>query len=476
VITLLLVDDDPGLLELTRLFIEKEGGIKIDPAISARLALEKLKKTRYDIIVSDYEMPEMDGIEFLKYVKEMGSDRPFIIFTGRSREDVVIRALNSGADFYLQKGGDPKVQFAELKNMIKHAVRKKRAEEALLWSEENYRTLVESTEDSIYLVDRELRYHFMNTHHQKRLGIPAEHYQNKPYSAFHTPDETERFATAAQHIFSTGLSLQDESEKDGRWFLRTFSPVKNEKTGQVRSVSIISTEITERKLAEEAIRRANEKLNFLSTVTRHDILNRLTFLHGYLQLAKELTRDEKVLEYMARQEEAVEAIGRLIIFTKDYRAVGTTPPEWQHIRIIAHTAVQNLEPYRITCTVNLDTVEIFADHLLTNVFSCLVNNALEHGEGITSLQFSYHETPRYLIVVCEDDGVGIPEHEKEKIFERGYGKGTGFGLFVAKEILGITGMNIRECGVPGRGAMFEIEVPHGMYRFAGNEEEKQVIH
>ena len=117
-ITILLVDDQKVLLDITRLFLERGGDIVVDTALSAQEALIMLSTKKYDAIVSDYEMPEMDGIEFLRTIKKDGVEKPFIIFTGRSREDIVIEALNSGADFYLQKGSDPKVQFAELKNMV----------------------------------------------------------------------------------------------------------------------------------------------------------------------------------------------------------------------------------------------------------------------------------------------------------------------------------------------------------------------
>ncbi|MGC9435906.1 MAG: response regulator [Methanomicrobiales archaeon] len=106
--TILIVDDEPLLLDLTKTYLEKTGGFTVDTAASAREALEMMETTTYDAIISDYEMPEMDGIGFLKTVRGSGSDLPFIIFTGRGREDVVIEALNAGADFYLQKGGQPK--------------------------------------------------------------------------------------------------------------------------------------------------------------------------------------------------------------------------------------------------------------------------------------------------------------------------------------------------------------------------------
>jgi len=134
-IRVLYVDDEPGLLEVSKLFLESEGAFAVDTVTSAYDALTRLKTEQYDAIISDYQMPEMDGITFLKQLKALGSKTPFIIFTGRGREEVVIEALNNGADFYIQKGGEPKSQFAELSNKIRYAVSRKQSEEALGVSE-----------------------------------------------------------------------------------------------------------------------------------------------------------------------------------------------------------------------------------------------------------------------------------------------------------------------------------------------------
>lgn len=252
-IHILLVDDQEELLDITRLFLEKGGDISVDTAISARDALEMLNQKKYDAIVSDYEMPSMDGIEFLKTLKIGHVEKPFIIFTGRSREEVVIEALNSGADFYLQKGTDPKVQFAELKNMIRQAVMRKRVEEALLQSETNYRTLVESTEDSIYMVDRNGRYLFMNSHHKGRLGVAETQEQRLSYSELHTPEESDHFLGLVREVIRTSSPLQDEYQRDGRWFIRTMSPVKNAIIEMTIAVTVVSTEITHTKKLERAL-------------------------------------------------------------------------------------------------------------------------------------------------------------------------------------------------------------------------------
>lgn len=139
-ISVLYVDDEEGLLHLGKIFLEKMGNFNVDISSSPKQALEIIGSVRYDAIISDYEMPIMNGIDFLKEVRHQYGDIPFILFTGRGREEVVIQALNNGADFYLQKGGDPKSQFAELEYKVRVAVSKRQAEQALATSVKELRT------------------------------------------------------------------------------------------------------------------------------------------------------------------------------------------------------------------------------------------------------------------------------------------------------------------------------------------------
>lgn len=121
-IRVLYVDDDKTLLNIGKLFLERNPEIKVTTDSSSINAFNRLGKEYYNVILSDYEMPEMDGIEFLKKINSTFKERvPFIIFTGRGREEVAIEALNNGATFYLQKGGEAKSQFAELIKKIESA-------------------------------------------------------------------------------------------------------------------------------------------------------------------------------------------------------------------------------------------------------------------------------------------------------------------------------------------------------------------
>lgn len=124
--SVLYVDDEPALLDIGKIFLEASGEFTVTTINSAECALSELSKRCFDAIVSDYQMPKMNGLTFLKKIRAAGNPIPVIIFTGQDREELVIEAINAGADFYLQKGDASKAQFAELARRIKMAIEFKR--------------------------------------------------------------------------------------------------------------------------------------------------------------------------------------------------------------------------------------------------------------------------------------------------------------------------------------------------------------
>ncbi|MDD1728522.1 MAG: PocR ligand-binding domain-containing protein [Methanospirillum sp.] len=130
-ITVLSVDDEISILEICKLFLERMNDISVETVTSGEEALALLDSRQFDAVISDYDMPVMNGIELLRIVRSRFGDLPFVLFTGKGRESVAIEALNVGADFYLQKGGDPRSQYIELASNIRQAVRRKRAEDAI---------------------------------------------------------------------------------------------------------------------------------------------------------------------------------------------------------------------------------------------------------------------------------------------------------------------------------------------------------
>ena len=153
----LYVDDEFSLLEITKSFLELGGDFTVDIISSPLKALDLLRSDAYDAIVSDYQMPEMDGINFLNELRSRSDQTPFIIFTGRGREDVAIKALNNGADFYLQKGGDPQVQFGELRNALIQLIKRRNAETEMKRSQARFLTVFEETPSLMVLVDMDRR-------------------------------------------------------------------------------------------------------------------------------------------------------------------------------------------------------------------------------------------------------------------------------------------------------------------------------
>ena len=144
-ISLLFVDDDIPLLEVFKLSMEETGDFIVDIFSSAEVALERLVHTRYDAIVADYLMPDMDALEFLKIIRGNGDDTPFILFTGKGREEVAIDAFEGGADFYVQKGSDPQSQFSRVEGKIHQAIERRRSDKLLRESEERFRSFFEQS-------------------------------------------------------------------------------------------------------------------------------------------------------------------------------------------------------------------------------------------------------------------------------------------------------------------------------------------
>lgn len=882
----LCVDDEDFLLDISKLFLEREGDFKVDTALSASEGLNKQLDTQYDAIISDYEMPGMNGIEFLKEIRKKDISIPFIIFTGRGREEVVIDALNNGADFYLQKGGDPKSQFAELKSKLEHAIRQKKAEgilqqereqllsifdsleqmvyvsdpltyeilyvnkyfrnflnrdvigkicyeefqnkkspcefctntiilknkpepyswehfnavyeryysivdriiqwpdgrdvrlevatditetkraldelnaayeeiassedelkhqfgeileskEELRKSEERYRSVVENVQDVFYrsdnkgnLVmaspsalamfgydsldeiigkniadsfykDRSERDRLMEILHEKGqvynfeaylvkkdnspiyvstnahfyynedgsiagvegsirditrmkkasnalreseelyrflvehiedgvfivqndivvfcnnkfaeiigytrneiLGTPMFQYISPEYRdeliwRCHTTDEyeviLESYETQFLHKdntkrisvllslrigeykgkhacigtihFAEGIcELVEHSLRESRAMLNAIlqeSPIpqfvidKNHrvlywnqalsKYSGIQSHEIVGTskhwrafypeprpciadiildrkeneletwykgrakkstlvqdayssidffphlgnkgiwlyftgallrdsdgevwgaletleDITEQMMNEEGLKQANKKLNLLAETTRHDILNSLTVLTGAMDLIKDEIRDLDVFSYMVPAEKALDTIYRQILFTRDYQNLGVTAPVWQSIPTLIEEQVRNNIPEHVTLITDNIDYDLYADAMLGRVFFNLIDNSLRHGLTVSEIRISGKEEHDALIIVYSDNGTGIEEHMKSKIFDRGVGSHTGYGLFLIREILSITHIKIQEIGINGKGVIFELAVPSGFFR------------
>jgi PAS domain S-box-containing protein len=243
-----------------------------------------------------------------------------------------------------------------------------------------------------------------------------------------------------------------------RWALASAA-----ETGEPGVICTI-VDITDNKLSQEALTQANKKLNLLNNVTRHDILNQLTALLGYLELSRQDTTDPHLLTYLTKEEQAAHAIRNQILFTRDYQNIGVHSPQWQNIAEIVSLALASIDLHQVLVNVDMPALEIYADPLLEKVFYNLIENSIRHGERVTGITIRSDESADCLDIIMEDNGMGVPDKEKERIFRREYFKNTGFGLFLSREILAITNLTIKETGKYGHGARFIINVPREAYR------------
>jgi len=269
---------------------------------------------------------------------------------------------------------------------------------------------------------------------------------------------------SGEEIWFQGIALPIRHD-DGIRFHGILLDVSIRKQAEIeRYQRSAEREDTLRQLAimSDSLREANKKLALLSSITRHDILNKVSVLMGYLDLAQDLRiQNDELTVYIQKCTALTADIVRQIEFTRLYQDLGAQDPTWQNLDdILDHLIVPSDIDFIHTPT----HVAVFVDLMFVKVLENLIENAVRHGVRAKTITVSTRMADQDLIIQVEDDGIGISDDEKEKIFERGYGKNTGFGLFLAREILSITGISIQETGQAGKGARFVMTVPEGRWR------------
>ena len=353
---------------------------------------------------------------------------------------------------------------------------RKRIEEALRESEEDLRTIIEQSPLSIQVLSPDGWTLKINHAFEELWGVTLE--DLKDYNMLEDEQLTllgtmpcikQGFSGEAAAIppvqYDTNKVLSKVPGFGGkRWVQGRIYPVRDT-AGIIRNVILVHEDITDLMRVENALRQANKKLTLLTSVTRHDIDNQITTLLGFLRILEKKQPDPTLSEYFQKISTTAKRVSAMIRFTKEYERIGIHEPVWQDTRMIIRTAAKESPLGKVIVKNDLPSgTEVFADPLIVKVFYNLMDNAVRYGNKITTIRFTLQESGDDHVISCEDDGEGIPAEEKERIFSRGYGKNTGMGLFLAREILSITGITIRETGEPGKGARFEISVPKGVFR------------
>jgi len=345
------------------------------------------------------------------------------------------------------------------------------AERKIAESEIKYRELVQNANSIIIRFDNKGNIVFFNEFGQEFFGYSEKDLVEKGLLGTileETGNEGRDHREMMREIFNQPEKyIHNENWnicRDGRkvWIAWRNRPIYEQ--GEFTGLLSVGTDITDRRKMEEALSQANKKLNLLSSITRHDVLNLITALRGFQDISEDLTPEGELRDFLKKEIAITSSIQTQIEFTKDYQDLGVAAPIWHDLNSRINHAARKLPVRHIRMTINIPEIEVLADPLFEKVFYTLIENGIRHGEHVTSISWSGYESKEGFVIVYEDNGIGIEPHEKERIFIRGVGKHTGLGLFLIREILTITGLSIRETGVAGIGARFEIMVPKGAYR------------
>ncbi|WP_396613455.1 response regulator (plasmid) [Haloferax sp. S1W] len=274
-IRVLYVDDDEGLLALTKQFLESQGDtIEIETTNSPVDALRILDDQQFDVLVSDLQMPELSGLELLEELRrERGSSIPVIIFTGRSREEVAIEALNLGADRYLQKGGDPTAQYSVLLQTIEQLARHRQAQRRLREREAHLEITLDSIAEAVVATNERDEIVKMNRTAEKLSGRDAtdavgEHLDD----VFYLVDEkTGAHRTPSAVVLDDGQAIElDDSTKlvptngVARYVNGSISPILTD-GGRSEGAVTVLRDVTEDVLERERHERQQAALIEMAT-------------------------------------------------------------------------------------------------------------------------------------------------------------------------------------------------------------------
>ncbi|MCQ1537480.1 response regulator [Methanocalculus taiwanensis] len=512
--TVLIAEDNPQNLYLLEATLKGYGYTPIT-ATNGREALDSAEKNPPDLIIADILMPEMDGFELCRRWKADPklNHIPFIFYTATytdPRDEQF--ALSLGAERYVIKPQKPDVLIGIVREVLEEAggekppqpektfeeemellktynevlfrkLQKKVGdleneiarcniiEEDLRKSEKFFNSIFEEIPDMIFVKDAaDLRFIRFNKAGEELLGISREELIGKGDYDFFPEEQAEFFREKDQEVLSE-KRLRDIPEERilthqmGERILHTKKIPILDESGEPRYLLGISEDITEQKAHEEQINLANHKLELMTEVTYQDIQNKITATLGYLDLEQQEKNQKSRQFYIEKEREILESIHNLIKKTKDYQQIGVNTSRWIAPKEVIRdqfAAISQKKNTILEC--ELEGLEVKTDPLIERVFLNLMVNSIQHGQKTTKITVRYQKTSDGVIVIYEDDGVGIPVPLKEQIFERIVGGRGTFGLFFAREFLNLSGMKIIETGTPGEGARFEITIPESLYR------------
>ena len=456
-VTVVTVDDDPAMADLTATFLEREEtGFEVITETDAESVVDHVEAGTPDAVVSDFDMPGMDGLELLAAIRERDDSLPFILFTGKGSEEIASEAISKGVTDYIQKQRDSS-QYSVLANRLQNAIQQARATEAVEQSEEWFSTLVENSSDVICLVDENARFKYLSPAAERVLGYEPEELVGDYIFDYAHPDDRqaamERFFEVVENPDFEPVVEFRFKDPDGEWPWLESRGRNLLDDGTVSGFVVNSRDVTEQKQRVTELRQQNEQLEEMRRTVSHDLRNPLNVAVGSLDLYRETgeeTHLDKVASSLRRIDTLIDQIMKLSNHDVDLSETEPVP-----LDTVVGRAWEVVQTGDATLRVEA-TKRVEADpERLQQLFENLIRNSVDHGPGDVVVTVDVTDGGiRY-----EDDGPGIDPEKRDLVFESGYTTEedkTGFGLAIVNQIALAHGWGIDVVPEIEDGVRFEI--------------------
>ncbi|MGB9959758.1 MAG: PAS domain S-box protein [Candidatus Bathyarchaeales archaeon] len=348
----------------------------------------------------------------------------------------------------------------------------KKAEKALRESEEAYRAIINSMNDTVWVIGFDYKFIDVNDAAVRVLGYSREEFLKMGPQDIDSTLTEEEIKELIRNMTKDKIQVFETTHvaKDGRVIPVEISSSLVTYKGKTAVLSI-ARDITERKKAEEKLNQmmeqlklVNEKLSVVGKWTRHDARNKLSVIKSNVYLAKKkLPSDHTALKYLNEIELACNQIAKIFDFASAYEMLGVEERTYVDVGKSFEEAVALSSDLSSVEVVNeCHGLMVLADSQLRQLFYNLIDNSLRHGEKVSRIKICYKEDESEkdkLKLVYEDNGVGVSEEARRNLFREGYGRGTGYGLYLTAKLCEMYGWEIQETGEYGKGAQFTITIP-----------------
>ena len=350
-------------------------------------------------------------------------------------------------------------------------------------SENLLNDIIESLPDATFIIDKSGTVTAWNKAAEKLTNVKKSEIIGKNNYEHSLVIYGDRIPMLVDYIVSEekGIEKQypDYKNEDGRYSAEVRIPHFRDQSGIYLNLSSVAVkdesgkkiagiesmrDITDIIMTESALSNTSKKLNTLSGIIRTDLSKKLAVLYGTLRLGTLRFNDPDVISFIEEVKKSADGIERQLGISRGFRAIGTKPPTWISVQNAANEAAEKVDLKKIYFKPWTERLEVFADPNFSKALYHLIDNSANLAGDVTKIIITYQLSPDGCTLIYEDNGPGIPETDKEELLKRDSDESYGRGLFLMQDIISITKISIKETGIPGKGARFELSIPSEGYR------------